>query len=68
MRSEWLRWKLRVWGAKLHRNACESMMGVTRRNFEDDGGAVWWEQYRMYIRLYDEAVDDLARKISERPE
>ena len=66
MRGEWLRWKLRVWGAKLHRNACQTMVGVSKRNWEDDGGA-WWDHYQMYLRLYDEAVDDVARKISERP-
>jgi hypothetical protein len=40
-------------------------MGITRRNFEDDGGD-WWDHYRRYCCLYEEAVEDVKRKVSER--
>jgi hypothetical protein len=60
-------WKLRVWGAKAHRNACEYMVAVARQRWEEDGGENRWENYLTFCGLFAEAVKDVEKRVSEKP-
>jgi hypothetical protein len=62
----WLRWKLRVWGAKLHRNACETMVAISRKHWEEDGGVERWDTYQFFCARFQEAVEDVQKRVSER--